>query len=254
MIFGKENFNSNFNLADINGNNGIVLNGIDAYDSANTSLFISNSVSAAGDVNSDGFDDIIIGASYTAPNNQVDAGKSYVVFGRDFNNSVTQAGTKANDLLIGTVSKDILVGRLGNDTFLGNVDVLNGGTGNDIINFSASARRMNGGSGTDTLSFESSNINLDLTAIANTKIIAFETIDITGTGNNSLNFTSLDVVDLSHTTNQLVSKGNSGDAVTSIAQGWKLLDTNRVDNMLYNRYIGAATLLVGTGITQTIIS
>lgn len=69
LIFSKENFNPNFNLADISGSNGIVLNGINAYDSANTSLFISNSVSAAGDVNGNGFDDIIIGASYVAPNN-----------------------------------------------------------------------------------------------------------------------------------------------------------------------------------------
>ena len=106
----------------------------------------------------------------------------------------------------------------------------------------------------DTLSFDS-NINVDLTAIANSKVIAFETIDITGTGDNSLNFTSLDVVDLSATTNQLVIKGSSGDAVTSIAQGWELLDTTKVDNMLYNRYrVGAATLLVDTDITQTMIS
>lgn len=147
------------------------------------------------------------------------------------------------------------MGGLGNDTLLGNVDVLNGGAGNDIINFSTSARRINGNSGTDTLSFKSSNINVDLTATANTKIITFETIDITGTGDNSLNFTSLDVVDLSHTTNQLVTKGNSGDALTSTTQGWELLDTTRVDNMLYNQYkVGAATLLVDTDITQIMIS
>ena len=39
------------------------------------------SVSGAGDVNGDGFDDVIIGADYAAPKGQSSAGESYVVFG-----------------------------------------------------------------------------------------------------------------------------------------------------------------------------
>jgi hypothetical protein len=41
-----------------------------------------------------------------------------------------------------------------------------------------------------------------LTAISNNKFTAFEIIDITGTGNNSLAFTRLDLLDLSDTTNR----------------------------------------------------
>ncbi len=39
------------------------------------------SVSGAGDVNGDGVDDLIIGASRAGPNGDSDAGQSYVVFG-----------------------------------------------------------------------------------------------------------------------------------------------------------------------------
>ncbi len=54
-----------------------MLNGIDVGDCS------GGSVSAAGDVNGDGIDDLIIGASGADPGGRVDAGESYVVFGRD---------------------------------------------------------------------------------------------------------------------------------------------------------------------------
>ena len=56
-----------FNLSDLNGSNGFVINGIDVGDNSGVS------VSNAGDINGDGFGDLIIGTSY--------AKKSYVVFG-----------------------------------------------------------------------------------------------------------------------------------------------------------------------------
>jgi len=62
-------------LSSLNGANGFVCNGIDAIDSS------GRSVSGAGDVNGDGFDDIIIGAFYAGPNGLF-SGESYVVFGR----------------------------------------------------------------------------------------------------------------------------------------------------------------------------
>jgi len=58
------------------GSRGFVLTGIDAQD------YSGYSVSAAGDVNGDGIDDVIIGARFASPGGETRAGESYVVFGR----------------------------------------------------------------------------------------------------------------------------------------------------------------------------
>jgi hypothetical protein len=68
-------FGPTFNLSDLNGSNGFAINGIAAGD------FSGGSVSSAGDVNGDGFDDLIIGAGDASPNGIRAAGQSYVVFG-----------------------------------------------------------------------------------------------------------------------------------------------------------------------------
>jgi hypothetical protein len=69
-----------------NGSAGVVLAGTDAYDVS------GYSVGAAGDVNGDGIDDLIIGAFAANPNGRADAGQSYVLFGRD-NRAVWRVST-----------------------------------------------------------------------------------------------------------------------------------------------------------------
>ncbi len=64
------------NLSSLNGTNGFALQGDVAYDRSGIS------VSSAGDVNGDGVDDILIGASRADPNGLSSAGQTYVVFGR----------------------------------------------------------------------------------------------------------------------------------------------------------------------------
>ena len=81
VVFGKDvanqgDFEATFDLSNLNGNNGFVFQG---EDSGEESGF---SVSGAGDVNGDGIDDLIIGARDANPNNDFQAGQSYVVFGR----------------------------------------------------------------------------------------------------------------------------------------------------------------------------
>jgi len=71
VVFGRSTFNSSFLLDTLDGSNGFRINGKAAGD-----LF-GESVSEAGDVNRDGYDDIIIGASGVDGS----AGESYVIFG-----------------------------------------------------------------------------------------------------------------------------------------------------------------------------
>jgi hypothetical protein len=75
VILGKASFAANLNLSTLNGSDGFKLNGAAAGD------YSGGSVSDAGDVNGDGFGDLIIGAAGTDANGSA-SGASYVVFGK----------------------------------------------------------------------------------------------------------------------------------------------------------------------------
>jgi hypothetical protein len=76
VVFGSSSgFSASLDLSTLNGVNGFALYGININDTA------GRQVNAAGDVNGDGIDDIIIGAPPADPNGQINAGSSYVVFG-----------------------------------------------------------------------------------------------------------------------------------------------------------------------------
>ena len=62
-------------LADVDGTNGFVINGIAVSDRIGT-------VSNIGDINNDGIDDVIIGARLADPDGLTAAGQVYVLFGR----------------------------------------------------------------------------------------------------------------------------------------------------------------------------
>ena len=66
--------NGVLDLSALNGTNGFVLTGIEAGDRS------GRSVSSAGDVNGDGYDDLIIGANRADPNGDR-SGETYVVYG-----------------------------------------------------------------------------------------------------------------------------------------------------------------------------
>ena len=75
VVFGsRSGFAPDLNLSTLNSSNGFRINGIAADDASGIS------VSSAGDVNSDGIDDLIIGAFVADPNG-IRSGQSYVVFG-----------------------------------------------------------------------------------------------------------------------------------------------------------------------------
>lgn len=151
VVFGKA-AGTQVNLSDIaSGTGGFVINGAAAGDQS------GRSVSSAGDVNGDGFDDLIVGTPYADPNETFDAGASYVVFGGNFTNAVTQVGTSGDNTLSGTSGNDIIFGGLGDDviTTNGGNDRIAGGPGDDmfvISNGPGTVRILDFGEG-DTLDF-----------------------------------------------------------------------------------------------------
>ena len=107
---------------------GFVLNGFVANGDS------GESVSGAGDVNGDGFDDLIIGASDNDPAGQR-SGQSFVIFGDDFTNEATEIGSTGDDALFGTNANDVIFAGTGNDQITGNggLDRLFGGQGDDTF-------------------------------------------------------------------------------------------------------------------------
>lgn len=78
VVFGAASLPATIELANL-GTAGITVVGIDEDDRSGVS------VSTAGDVNGDGFDDIVIGALYAdgVDNSKPDSGESYLIFGGD---------------------------------------------------------------------------------------------------------------------------------------------------------------------------
>jgi len=88
VVFGGDNLPSAFAISSLNGSNGFTLKGFTTSEYAS---YTAGSVSGAGDINGDGFDDVIIGAVGTrSPSTQTGKGSSYVVFGgaSEFSSSI----------------------------------------------------------------------------------------------------------------------------------------------------------------------
>jgi Ca2+-binding RTX toxin-like protein len=242
VIFGKlSGFAAELNVRTLDEAAGFRLDGASANERS------GDAVSGGGDVNGDGFDDLVVGTPYAGYGN---AGASYVVFGADFNDIVIE-GTAANDNpLLGFALPEVLIGGLGNDVIngQGGSDVLKGGAGNDILMFDPADRLVEGDSGEDMLSFglTPGNNSLDLTAISNTKYTGIEIVSLSGLGDNTLTLNLRDVLALSDTSNTLRVDGNTGDVVNSAGQGWIAGGTVEVfPGVNYQSYTaGAATLLL----------
>ena len=132
------------------GTEGFVINGINTDDSSGIS------VSSAGDINGDGFDDILIGAFSADPNGISGAGESYVIFGRaSFGPQPSGInGTPGNDNLVGTSGIDQILGLGGNDMIegLAGADVLDGGTEEDTLSYASSNAAVSVNLQTNTVS------------------------------------------------------------------------------------------------------
>jgi hypothetical protein len=129
---------------------------------------------------------------------------------------------------------------------------------------------VNGGEGIDTLRITGTGQTLDLGAIAG-KLESIEIIDITGTGNNTLNLSLGDVLEQGETSLftaddsvQMMIKGNAGDVVNLddlLADGtdpgdWAGQGQVTVEGVTYNVFQHAsldAQLLVQDGVTTNLV-
>ena len=77
LVFGKNSdYSTSLDLLELDGSNGFVI------DAPDEDTWFGDSVSTAGDINGDGYSDILIGAPYADPGGVYKEGKAYLMFGR----------------------------------------------------------------------------------------------------------------------------------------------------------------------------
>jgi serralysin len=132
IILSLGRFPANLNLSSLDGSNGFRLSGALGDQSG-------GSVASAGDVNGDGFADMIVGAQSADTH-----GASYVIYGRAPDTAVDRTGTAASQTLAGGAFDDTLSGLGGDDRLFGNGgnDVLTGGAGNDAFIFNTALNAL----------------------------------------------------------------------------------------------------------------
>jgi Ca2+-binding RTX toxin-like protein len=133
LIFGKVGGFGTIDLGNLSPAQGFIIQGADDQDRVGRSV-------SSGDINGDGFTDIIVGASNadvydSAPpaGQRVDVGEAYVIFGTAPTTAVTRQGSLADQTIRGGAFDDRLFGFGGDDRLdgRGGDDRLDGGTGDD---------------------------------------------------------------------------------------------------------------------------
>mgnify|MGYP003583143742 CR=1 FL=1 len=151
--------------------------------------------------------------------------------------------------------------------------VLNGDAGNNVFKVGAVAdfsdSGIAGNGGLDTLKLTGANQLLDLVALG-AKVSSVEVVDLTGTGNNTLNLSLANVMEngtvdqfVANGRVQMLVKGNAGDAVAlsgllpdgTFPGDWVENGTVTLDGVVYTVYAHSgfgADLLVQQGVTVTL--
>jgi len=170
IVFGRSQFDADIDLSAIDGTNGLRLH-------AAASSWFGIAAGAAGDVNGDGFDDIMVGALFD-DGGGYNAGAVYLIYGRPTAGaSVVETGTSGADDYLGGDADDSLSGAGGDDILNGGLgaDSMIGGTGNDTYHVDnlGDTTDETGGDGVDTVistidwTLDSGLENLTFTGTAN---------------------------------------------------------------------------------------
>jgi hypothetical protein len=252
VIFGKPSadWTETLDLTILTGRDGFLL----SPDAGNNYSGIT--VSAAGDINGDGFDDLVTAASEPTPHDQdpdtggfqsLPAVGGSVFLGGDFRGDVNLLGTAASETLIGAAGVDRIVGGLGSDRLdgKGGADVMYGGRGSDTFVYrGADDLRIDGGTGTDRLAFGNGGLTLDLAQLADYRLQNIESVDMRAGGSDTLSASAREILNLSETSNRLTVRGDTDDTLILVGS-WTEAGQQTVGGILYDRWeAGLAVVLV----------
>ena len=207
-VANNDPFSAEFELSDLDGSNGFVINGIDV--NYRSELSVSN----AGDINADGIDDLIIGA-WGAGNH---SGESYVVFG---SSNVGSSGTIElsdldgnNGFVLHGIDQDDRSGKS-----VSNAGDINGDGIDDLIIGAPYAEANSERSGESYVVFGGSNIGSSGT---------FELSDLDGS--NGFVLHGIDIFDsaVNHISGKSVSNAGdiNGDGIDDLIIGAAYADPN----------------------------